>query len=131
MKNYLNEKINELNKKFNGFEGVKSQLNENKLKTESSLRLLGELDERMNNYSQNISKNEEKTQSNEQKINKLSEDIDKLQILINSNILTKKYKKLPDKLPSLFAISSPRTTQQQFFSKLFDMIKIYDRIKMF
>ena len=85
--NLLNEKINELNKKFNGFEGVKSQLNENKLKTESSLRLLGELDERMNNYSQNISKNEEKTQSNEQKINKLSEDIDKLQILINSNIL--------------------------------------------
>ena len=84
--NLLNEKINDLNKKFNGFEGVKSQLNETKLKTESNLRLLGELDERMNNYSQNILKNAEKSQSNEQKINKLSEEVDKMQILINSNI---------------------------------------------
>ena len=84
--NILNEKINDLNKKFNGFEGVKNQLNENKLKTESNLRLLGELEERMNNYAQNILKNAEKSQSNEQKINKLSEEVDKMQILIERNI---------------------------------------------
>ena len=84
--NILNEKINDLNKKFNGFEGVKNQLNENKLKTESNLRLLGELEERMNNYAQNILKNAEKSQSNEQKINKLSEEVDKMQILIENNI---------------------------------------------
>ena len=83
--NILNEKINDLNKKFRGFEEIRTQLYDNKIKTESSLRLLNELDDRINNISQNIIKNTEKTNLNEQKINKLDEDIVKLQININNN----------------------------------------------
>ena len=49
--NILNEKINDLNIKFRGFEEVNHQLNENKIKTNSSLRLLNELDDRINNFS--------------------------------------------------------------------------------
>ena len=83
--NLLNEKINELSRKFNGLEEIKVQVNENKTKTESALRLLGEMDERMNNISQNILKNTEKSNSNEQKISKLSEEIDRMLITLNSN----------------------------------------------
>ena len=83
--NLLNEKINDLNKRFKGFEEVRNQLNENKIKTESGLRLLNELDERINNYSINIMKNTEKSNSNEEKIKKLSDDIEKLQIINNNN----------------------------------------------
>ena len=81
----MNEKINDLNKRFKGFEEVRNQLNENKIKTESGLRLLNELDERINNYSINIMKNTEKSNSNEEKIKKLSDDIEKLQIINNNN----------------------------------------------
>ena len=83
--NSLNEKINELSNKLNGLEEIQAQVNENKTKTESTLKLLGEMDERMNNFSQNILKNTEKSNSNEQKISKMTEDIDKMLILINSN----------------------------------------------
>ena len=83
--NLLNEKMNELSRKFNGLEEIKVQVNENKTKTESALRLLGEMDERMNNISQNILKNTEKSNSNEQKISKLSEEIDRMLITLNSN----------------------------------------------
>jgi len=83
--NILNDKINDLNKKFQGFEELKSEINENKNKTESSLRLLNELDERITNISQNITKNTEKSNSNEEKIKKLDEDIVKLEININNN----------------------------------------------
>ena len=83
--NILNDKINDLNKKFQGFEELKSEINENKNKTDSSLRLLNELDERITNISQNIIKNTEKSNSNEEKIKKLDEDIVKLEININNN----------------------------------------------
>ena len=83
--NLLNEKINELSRKFNGLEEIKVQVNENKTKTESALRLLGEMDERINNVTQNILKNTEKSNSNEQKISKLSEEIDRMLITLNSN----------------------------------------------
>ena len=83
--NILNDKINDLNKKFQGFEELKSEINENKNKTDSSLRLLNELDERITNISQNITKNTEKSNSNEEKIKKLDEDIVKLEININNN----------------------------------------------
>ena len=55
--NILNEKINDLNKRFRGFDEMQNQLNENKIKTESGLRLLGELEQSINNYSQNIMDN--------------------------------------------------------------------------
>ena len=83
--NILNEKINDLNIKFRGFEEVKHQLNENKLKTESSLRLLNELDDRISNFSQNMINISEKSNSNEQKINQLTTEFEKMQ-LYNSNL---------------------------------------------
>ena len=83
--NILNEKINDLNIKFRGFEEVKHQLNENKIKTESSLRLLNELDDRINNFSQNLINISEKANSNEQKINQLTTEFEKMKIY-NSNL---------------------------------------------
>ena len=83
--NILNEKINDLNIKFRGFEEVKHQLNENKLKTESSLRLLNELDDRISNFSQNMINISEKSNSNEQKIYQLTTEFEKMQ-LYNSNL---------------------------------------------
>ena len=100
--NILNEKINDLNKKFNGFEDIKAQIYENKIKTESSLRLLNELDERVNNFSENLLKNSEKTNSNEEKINKISQEIEKIQISNNNNLENssneKENKEIIDKL---------------------------------
>ena len=110
--NLLNEKMNELSRKFNGLEEIKVQVNENKSKTESALRLLGEMDERMNNITQNILKNTEKSNSNEQKISKLSDEIDRTLITLNSNntsnekgssdLLNKlydNYKEIKEKIP--------------------------------
>ena len=100
--NILNEKINDLNKKFNGFEDIKAQIYENKIKTESSLRLLNELDERVNNFSENLLKNSEKTNSNEEKINKISQEIENIQISNNNNLENssneKENKEIIDKL---------------------------------
>ena len=76
--NILYEKINDLNKKYKNFEDLKNDVKENKIKTESGLRLLNELDDRISNYGQNILKNSEKTYSNEQKIKALQEEIEKL-----------------------------------------------------
>ena len=76
--NLLNQKINDLNKKYKNFEDLKSQINENKIKTESSLRLLNELDNRMSNYGQNILQNSEKSKTNESKIKEMQGEIEKL-----------------------------------------------------
>ena len=45
--NNLNERIKDLNLKFKGYEDMQSQLKENNIKIESSLRLLHELEERL------------------------------------------------------------------------------------
>ena len=82
--NILNEKINDLNKKFKGLEDVKAEVYENKIKTESSLRLLNQLEESINNYSENILKNSEKCNSNEEKINKIFKEIENLQMSNNT-----------------------------------------------
>jgi len=79
--NILYEKINDLNKKYKNFEDLKNDVKENKIKTESGLRLLNELDNRISNYGQNILKNSEKAYSNEQKIKALQEEVDKLKRL--------------------------------------------------
>ena len=76
--NILNQKINDLNKKYKNFEDLKSQINENKIKTESGLRLLNELDNRMSNYGQNILQNSEKSKTNEFKIKEMQGEIEKL-----------------------------------------------------
>lgn len=76
--NLLNQKINDLNKKYKNFEDLKSQINENKIKTESGLRLLNELDNRMSNYGQNILQNSEKSKTNESKIKEMQGEIEKL-----------------------------------------------------
>ena len=79
--NILYEKVNDLNKKYKNFEDLKNDVKENKIKTESGLRLLNELDNRISNYGQNILKNSEKSYSNEQKIKALQEEIEKLKKL--------------------------------------------------
>ena len=76
--NLLNQKINDLNKKYKNFEDLKSQINENKIKTESGLRLLNELDNRMSNYGQNILQNSEKSKTNEFKIKEMQGEIERL-----------------------------------------------------
>lgn len=76
--NLLNQKINDLNKKYKNFEDLKRQINENKIKTESGLRLLNELDNRMSNYGQNILQNSEKSKTNESKIKEMQGEIEKL-----------------------------------------------------
>ena len=79
--NILYEKVNDLNKKYKNFEDLKKDVKENKIKTESGLRLINELDDRISNYGQNILKNSEKSYSNEQKIKALQEEIEKLKNL--------------------------------------------------
>ena len=102
--NILNQKINDLNKKYKNFEDLKSQINENKIKTESSLRLLNELDNRVSNYGQNILQNSEKSKTNEQKIKEMQEEIDQLRSFfkkeneegIDLNKLNENFKELKD-----------------------------------
>lgn len=79
--NILYEKVNDLNKKYKNFEDLKKDVKENKIKTESGLLLLNELDDRISNYGQNILKNSEKSYSNEQKIKALQDEIEKLKKL--------------------------------------------------
>ena len=79
--NILYEKVNDLNKKYKNFEDLKKDVKENKIKTESGLRLLNELDDRISNYGQNILKNSEKSYSNEKKIKSLQDEIEKLKKL--------------------------------------------------
>ena len=102
--NILYEKVNDLNKKYKNFEDLKKDVKENKIKTESGLRLLNELDDRISNYGQNILKNSEKSYSNEQKIKELQEEIEKLKKLNPSgdgpdlSKLEEKYKELKEEV---------------------------------
>ena len=83
--NTLNEKINDLYSKLKDFDDVKNQVNENKIKTESTNGILKELEEKINNYSTNIMNNTEKINTNEGNINKLTDDVEKMQILNTNN----------------------------------------------
>ena len=76
--NILNEKINDLNKRFRGFDEMQNQLNENKIKTESGLRLLGELEQSINNYSQNIMDNSKNILINQNNIEKIKDEVEKI-----------------------------------------------------
>ena len=84
--NILNEKINDLNKKFRGFEDVQNQLSENKIKTESGLRLLGELEQSINNYSQNIMENSKNIMINQNNLEKLKDEVEKIKLDNNNSI---------------------------------------------
>ena len=108
--NTLNEKINDLYTKLKDFDDIKNQVNENKTQTESTIRLLNELEEKMNNYSTNIMNNTEKIKTNEGNINKLTDDVEKLQILNNNNI----------------SDSSNNNGKNEIFNKLFDK---YEKLK--
>ena len=104
--NILNQKINDLNKKYKNFEDLKSQINENKIKTESGLRLLNELDNRMSNYGQNILQNSEKSKTNEFKIKEMQGEIEKLKSFlmkdnedgVDLNKLNENYKELREEM---------------------------------
>ena len=108
--NTLNEKINDLYTKLKDFDDIKNQVNENKTQTESTIRLLNELEEKMNNYSTNIMNNTEKIKTNEGNINKLTDDVEKLQILNNNNI----------------SDSSNNNGNNEIFNKLFEK---YEKLK--
>ena len=76
----MNEKINDITKKFKGFEDIQNQLKENQIKTESGLRLLGELEQTINNYSLNIMDNSKKISINKDNLEDLKEDIKKINL---------------------------------------------------
>lgn len=80
--NILNGKINDLNLKFKGFEDIKNQIRENNIKTESSLRLLSELEQKTNNYSQNIIQNSLNISLNKEGLENIKEEIE---IIISNN----------------------------------------------
>ena len=83
--NILNEKINDLNKRFRGYEEIQNELKENKIKTESGLRLLGELEQSLNNYSQNIIQNTNNILTNKDNLSELKEEVEKIK-LDNKNL---------------------------------------------
>ena len=83
--NILNEKINDLSKRFRGYEEIKNEIKENKIKTESGLRLLGELEQSINNYSQNIMENTNNILTNKDNLSELKEEIEKIK-LDNKNL---------------------------------------------
>ena len=84
--NSLNEKIKDLNLRFKGYEEMQNQLKENKIKTESGLRLLKELEERLNNFSQNIMDNSQKIENNKEKYNDIKEEIEKMKLDNQNNL---------------------------------------------
>ena len=83
--NIMNDKINDINKKFKGYEDIQNQLKENKIKTESGLRLLNELEQTINSYSLNIMDNSKKISINKDNLEVLKEDIEKIK-LDNKNL---------------------------------------------
>ena len=84
--NIINEKIKDFDLKFKGFDDVQNQLRENKIKTESGLRLLSGLEQSMNNYSHNIMDNSQKISKNKENLDNLKIDIEKIK-LDNKNLL--------------------------------------------
>ena len=107
--NTLNEKINDLYSKLKDFDDVKNQVNENKIKTESNISSLNELKEKINNYSTSIMNNTEKINTIEGNINKLTVDVEKMQILNNNN-----------------SDSSNNNGNNEIFNKLFEK---YEKLK--
>ena len=83
--NIMNDKINDINKKFKGYEDIQNQMKENKIKTESGLRLLNELEQTINSYSLNIMDNSKKISINKDNLEVLKEDIEKIK-LDNKNL---------------------------------------------
>ena len=78
--NIINEKIKDFDLKFKGFDDVQNQLRENKIKTESGLRLLSGLEQSMNNYSHNIMDNSQKISKNKENLDNLKIDIEKIKL---------------------------------------------------
>ena len=74
-----------MNKRFRGYEEIQNELKENKIKTESGLRLLGELEQSLNNYSQNIIQNTNNILTNKDNLNELKEEVEKIK-LENKNL---------------------------------------------
>ena len=135
--NILNEKINDLNKKFRGFEDVQNQLSENKIKTESGLRLLGELEQSINNYSQNIMDNSKNILINQNNIEKIKDEVEKIKSdnndlmndikNINSNLNANNNKEeeinIPDKDDDLKKeIENIKINNKDNFEKLFKKV---------
>ena len=86
--NIMNEKINDISKRFKGFEDIQNELNENKIKTESGLRLIGDLEQSINNHSQNIIENSNRIFTNKDNLEQLKLEIEKIKI-DNINISNK------------------------------------------
>ena len=76
--NIMNEKINDISKRFKGFEDIQNELNENKIKTESGLRLIGDLEQSINNHSQNIIENSNRIFTNKDNLEQLKLEIEKI-----------------------------------------------------
>ena len=135
--NILNEKINDLNKRFRGFDEMQNQLNENKIKTESGLRLLGELEQSINNYSQNIMDNSKNILINQNNIEKIKDEVEKIKSdnndlmndvkNINSNLNANNNKEeeinIPDKDDELKKeIENIKINNKDNFEKLFKKV---------
>ena len=135
--NILNEKINDLNKRFRGFDEMQNQLNENKIKTESGLRLLGELEQSINNYSQNIMDNSKNILINQNNIEKIKDEVEKIKSdnndlmndikNINSNLNANNNKEeeinIPDKDDDLKKeIENIKINNKDNFEKLFKKV---------
>ena len=135
--NILNEKINDLNKRFRGFDEMQNQLNENKIKTESGLRLLGELEQSINNYSQNIMDNSKNILINQNNIEKIKDEVEKIKSdnndlindvkNINSNLNANNNKEekinIPDKDDELKKeIEDIKINNKDNFEKLFKKV---------
>jgi len=77
--NIMNEKLNDIFKKFKGFEEIQNQANENRIKTEAGLRLLGELEQSISNHSQSIIENSNRISTNKDNLEELKLYVEKIQ----------------------------------------------------
>ena len=84
----MNEKINDISKKFKGFEDIQNQFNDNKIKTEAGLRLLSDLEQSINNHSQIIIEHSNKIGMNKDNLEELQLEIQKIKT-DNKNITDK------------------------------------------
>ena len=86
--NIMNEKINDISKKFKGFEDIQNQFNDSKIKTEAGLRLLSDLEQSINNHSQIIIEHSNKISTNKDNFEELKLEIQKIKT-DNKNISDK------------------------------------------
>ena len=77
--NIMNEKLNDIFKKFKGFEEIQNQANENRIKTEAGLRLLGKLEQSISNHSQSIIENSNRISTNKDNLEELKLYVEKIQ----------------------------------------------------